>query len=56
MNWPRLSYLVIHQLWKKVQQVVLNALFTTSEIVVAFGLARFPGPFCLGFISFHFLF
>jgi len=41
---------------EKVQQVVHDALFIEKERVVAFGLAHFPGLFCLGFISFHFFF
>jgi len=53
MNWPRLSYLAIHQLWHKVTSCT-QYFICKNEIVVAFGLAHFPGPFYLGFISSHF--
>jgi len=48
--------LAIHQLQHKVQQTALDTLFTENEIVVAFGLAHFLGPFYLGFITFIFSF
>ena len=44
----------IHQLQHEVQQTAHETLFTEHEMVVAFGLAHFPGPFYLGFISFPF--